>query len=84
VDGRLRRKVSSTQWASSVLTQSEKKLGFRIHAMVFVPTIVVLFIINLLIGSPYWSLWVLLGWGIGLFCHWFFFFFSGAGKAETT
>jgi hypothetical protein len=66
------------------LTQSEKKLGFRIHAMVFVPTIVVLFLINLLIGSPYWSLWVLLGWGIGLFCHWFFVLGPGAGKAETT
>jgi hypothetical protein len=44
----------------------------------------VLFIINLLIGSPYWSLWVLLGWGIGLFCHWFFVLGPGAGKAETT
>ena len=79
-------KVSSTRWASESVTarQSEKKLGFRIHAMVFVPTIVVLLIINLLIGSPYWSLWVLLGWGIGLFCHWFFVLGPGAGKAETT
>jgi hypothetical protein len=83
---RLRRKgiVNSMGFGERHLTQSEKKLGFRIHAMVFVPTIVVPFIINLLIGSPYWSLWVLLGWGIGLFCHWFFVLGPGAGKAETT
>jgi len=66
------------------LTPAEQKLGFRIHAIVFVPSIVVLLIINLLTGPPYWSLWVLLGWGIGLFCHWFFVLGPGAGKAKTT
>ncbi len=64
-------------------TQSEQKLGFRIHALDFVPTIVVLLVINVLIGSPYWSLWVLLGWSIGLFCHWFFVLGPGARKTET-
>jgi hypothetical protein len=53
-------------------TMSEKKLGFRIHAIVFVPGMVALLILNLLIGAPYWVQWVLLGWGIGLFSHWFF------------
>ncbi len=66
------------------LTPAEQKLGFRIHAMVFVPSIIVLLVINLLTGWPYWSLWVLLGWGVGLFCHWFFVLGPGAGKAETS
>ena len=65
-------------------TLAEKKLGFRIHAIAFVPTIAVLLVINLLTGSPYWSLWVLLAWGIGLFSHWFFVLGPGAGKAEPT
>jgi 2TM domain-containing protein len=62
-------------------TPAEKKLGFRIHAIAFVPTIALLLIINLWIGAPYWVLWVLLGWGIGLFCHWFFVLGPGARKA---
>jgi len=65
-------------------TPAQKKLGFRIHAITFVPGIVALVIVNLLIGSPYWVQWVLLGWGIGLFCHWFFVLGPGARKAETT
>ncbi len=64
-------------------TQTEKRVGFRIHAIVFVPTIALLLIINLLTGSPYWSLWTLLGWGIGLLSHWFFVVGPGARKAGT-
>ena len=64
-------------------TPSEKKLGFRIHATVFVPVTAALLVINQLIGPPYWSLWVLRGWGFGLFCHWFFVLGPGARKAET-
>jgi hypothetical protein len=64
-------------------TPAEKTLGFRIHAMVFVPSIALLLIINLLTGSPYWVQWVVLAWGIGLFCHWFFVLGPGARKAET-
>jgi hypothetical protein len=62
---------------------SQKKLGFRIHAIVFVPVIVVLLIINLLTGAPYWVQWVLLGWGIGLLSHWFFVLGPGSGKADA-
>lgn len=65
------------------LTRSERQLGFRIHALVFVPTMVLLLVINRLVGRPYWSLWVLLGWGIGLFCHWFFVEGPGARKTRT-
>jgi len=66
------------------LTQSEKKRGFRIHAIVFVLSIALLLVINLWTGSPYWVLWVLLGWGIGLVSHWWFVLGSGAGKSGTT
>ena len=66
------------------MSKAEQNVGFRIHAIVFVPTIAVLFVINLLTGAPYWSLWVLLGWGIGLFCHWFFVLGPGARKGENT
>ncbi len=65
-------------------TAAEKKLGLRIHALVFVPVIVALVVLNLLIGPPYWVQWIVLGWSIGLFCHWFFVLGPGAGKAETT
>ena len=64
-------------------TPSERKLGFRIHALVFVPSMALLLVINLLSGSPYWVLWVLLGWGIGLLSHWFFVLGPGAGKTGT-
>ena len=65
-------------------TPSQKKAGFRIHAITFIPGIVALVIINLLTGPPYWVQWVLLSWSIGLFCHWFFVIGPGAGKVETT
>ena len=65
------------------MTPSEKQRGFRIHAIVFVPAMALCVVINLLTGSPYWSLWMLLGWGIGLLSHWFFVVGPGARKAGT-
>jgi 2TM domain-containing protein len=62
-------------------TQSQKRLGFRIHAMVFVPAVALQLAINSLTGRPYWSLWVLLGWSVGLFSHWFFVL--GPGSRRT-
>ena len=64
-------------------TLSEKKLGFRIHAIVFVPTVALLLAINLLTGPPYWSLWTLGGWGVGLLSHWFCVLGPGTRKAES-
>jgi hypothetical protein len=59
---------------------SEKKLGFNIHALVFVPSMALLLAINLWKGSPYWIMWVLLGWGAGLLAHWWFVLGPGASK----
>lgn len=52
------------------LSIAQETLGFRIHAITFVPGMVALFIINYFTGKPYWVLWVLLGWGVGLLGHW--------------
>jgi hypothetical protein len=54
------------------LSPAQKQLGLRIHAIAFVVTMVVLVVVNLLTGPPYWVLWMLLGWGIGLLSHWWF------------
>ncbi len=59
-------------------TPAQKKLGFRIHAIAFVPTLLALLVVNRLTGPPYWILWVLPGWSVGLFCHWFFVLGPGA------
>jgi hypothetical protein len=65
------------------VSESGRKLGFNIHAIVFVLTIVLLAAINLAVGPPYWVLWVLLGWGIGLLIHWWFVRGPGASRAGT-
>jgi uncharacterized membrane protein len=49
---------------------AQKRRGLRIHALAFVPSMLVLAITNLLTGEPYWIVWVLLAWGIGLLSHW--------------
>lgn len=54
------------------MTNTEKcdgRLGLRIHAIVFVATMALLFAINLFTGAPFWALWVFLAWGIGLAAH---------------
>lgn len=63
-------------------SQSEKQFGLRIHALVFVPGIIVLVVVNLFTGAPYWILWVLLGWGIGLLAHWLSVRLQKAGRRE--
>lgn len=51
-------------------TPQQKRLGLYIHAIAFAGGMILLLLINLLIGQPYWIVWVLLGWGIGLLSHW--------------
>lgn len=50
----------------------QRELGFRIHAVVFVAAVVLCAVINYFTGPPYWTLWVILGWGVGLASHWVF------------
>jgi hypothetical protein len=43
--------------------------GFYVHLFVFAMVMAALFIINLAVGGPWWVLWVLLGWGMGVIAH---------------
>jgi fatty acid desaturase len=43
--------------------------GFYIHLLVFALVLAGLTIINAASGGPWWVLWVLLGWGIGVLAH---------------
>jgi 2TM domain len=66
------------------LSAAQKQRGFRIHAIVFVPSMLLLFIINLLTGEPRWVLWVLLGWGGGPLVYWVTLRFHTARNVGTT
>jgi hypothetical protein len=48
--------------------------GLYVHLFVFVAVILLLAIVNAATGGPWWVLWVLLGWGIGVLAHWLFVF----------
>jgi fatty acid desaturase len=48
--------------------------AFYIHLFAFVAVILLLAIINAATGGPWWVLWVLLGWGIGVLAHGLFVF----------
>ena len=63
-------------------SKAANRLGFQIHAVSFVLTMVLLVAINVWTGQPYWVLWVLLGWGIGLIAHWWFVLGPGAGSFD--
>lgn len=53
-------------------TPAERKLGFQIHALTYVIGLAAMIVINLLTGRPYWVLWVIPGWTVGLLMHgWF-------------
>ena len=43
--------------------------GFYIHLFIFVLVMLGLGAINFAVGGPWWVLWVLLGWGIGVLAH---------------
>jgi fatty acid desaturase len=43
--------------------------GFYIHLFIFVLVVAGLFVLNLAIGEPWWVLWIVLGWGIGVLAH---------------
>jgi hypothetical protein len=43
--------------------------GFYVHLTVFVVVMAGLTVVNFLTGQPWWVLWALFGWGIGLLAH---------------
>jgi hypothetical protein len=57
---------------------AEAVSAFRVHAAVFAVSTVAIFVVNLLINLAagltgdlwaWWSLWVLIGWGLGIAVH---------------
>ena len=46
-----------------------RKMGFLIHAFVFVVVNAGLYAINAVTGEPHWSHFPLYGWGLGLAIH---------------
>ena len=57
--------------------RAEMKLGFYVHAAIFVAVNLLLLFINLTTDSTnWWFIWPLLGWGIGLFVHGVLVFFD--------
>jgi hypothetical protein len=46
-----------------------RKMGFYIHALVFVLVNAGLFAINAVTGEPRWAQFPLMGWGVGLAIH---------------
>jgi fatty acid desaturase len=54
--------------------------AFYIHLFVFVAVILLLAVINAAPGGPWWVLWVLLGWGIGVLAHGLFVFVGSSGR----
>jgi hypothetical protein len=65
------------------LDPRRKRLGFQIHALVFVLAMLVQVAINLWTGPPYWAGWVLLGWSIGLLSHWWFVLGAGVRSVNS-
>lgn len=60
------------------LSPSGRKRGLRIHSIVFVWSMAWLAGINLWTGAPYWVVYALVGWGIGMLAHWWFVLGPGA------
>jgi len=60
----------------------DEKLGFYIHLAIYILVNGVLVAIDLTTSpGTYWSIWPLLGWGIGVLFHGLSIFASGDGLA---
>lgn len=49
--------------------RTNAKLGFYVHASIFVVVMLMLFAINAMSSSQPWSVYPFLGWGLGLAIH---------------
>jgi hypothetical protein len=76
--------MKRTEFDMKRLGPSDRKLGFQIHAAVFLLSIALLIGINLWTGPPYWIVWVVPGWGIGVLAHGWFVVGPGAASIATS
>ena len=66
--------ISETQSAEEILAfnQVRKLKGFYFHLVQYVLVVSLLTVINALTMPKYWWVqWVIMGWGVGVFFHWF-------------
>ena len=49
--------------------RQNRKFGFHWHLWSYIVTNGVLLLINILTPGPWWFQWSVIGWGIGLACH---------------
>ena len=61
--------LESTSLEARARRRVARKLGFCIHALVFVLVNLGLFAINAATGDPHWARFPLMGWGLGLAIH---------------
>ena len=66
--------ISESQSAEEILAfnQVRKLKGFYIHLAQYVLVVALLAVINALTTpNRWWVQWVVMGWGVGVFFHWF-------------
>jgi len=63
------RNNDSTSLEARARRRVGRKMGFYIHATVFVLVNLGLFAINAVSGEPHWARFPLMGWGLGLAIH---------------
>ena len=61
--------LESTSLEARARRRVGRKMGFYIHATVFVLVNLGLFAINAVSGDPHWARFPLMGWGLGLAIH---------------
>ncbi len=59
-----------------------RKVGFYWHLWSYVIVNLALVLINCLVPGPFWFQWSILGWGIGLACHFKAVFFTHGKKYD--
>ena len=62
---------------------NRRKAGFFWHLWSYVTVNMALVLINCLVPGPFWFQWSVLGWGIGLACHFKAIFFTRGKKYEN-
>lgn len=60
---------STTSLEARARRRVGRKVGFYLHALVFVLVNLGLFAINALTGEPHWARFPLMGWSLGLAIH---------------
>ena len=66
------------------IRRADMKLAFRSHLMAYVLVNGALVAINLLTtgGNPFWAIWPMLGWGVGLAAHGMSVYMNGDGLRD--